>query len=209
MTSLDKKRPGRPEWRRNDEMHQFRNLHRYAYHAQTAPRPGLQQHSLQDCTSDSDVPILKLLSKGLRSELQFTRYESALERLTFLRNLMSSDKQTPQEGKVLQSLATKALYTEPWLLIVEFAQNDVVFCQGGIADAAFLVLSDEQWVAEVCLWMVAKDIGRSVAVEEMRQQATFFAQMVVEDLNTQQVEDLTDVQINDLEDHADAVAPLS
>eukprot|EP00439_Symbiodinium_sp_Y106_P060068 s422_g8.t2 len=228
MTALDKKR--------NDEMHQFRNLHRFLRHSEIPEELSdritrlLQYayHAQTDCTSDSDVPILKLLSKGLRSELQFTRYESALEKLTFLRSLMSSDKQTPQEGKVLQSLATKALYT------VEFAQNDVVFCQGGIADAAFLVLSgrfrytrrmkgfiisDEHWVAEVCLWtpwlyvgeMVAKEIGRSVAVEveafcecigavwEMRQQATYFAQMVVEDLNTQQVEDLTDVQINALE----------
>ncbi|CAK9007706.1 Potassium voltage-gated channel subfamily H member 2 (Ether-a-go-go-related gene potassium channel 1) (ERG-1) (Eag-related protein 1) (Ether-a-go-go-related protein 1) (MERG) (Voltage-gated potassium channel subunit Kv11.1) [Durusdinium trenchii] len=230
------------EQRRNDEMNQFTRLRRflqyngisgdlkdrvtrflqYAYHSQT------------ECTSDSDVPILKLLSTGLHAELQFSRYEGALSKLTFLKSLMASNFQTFQENKVLQSLAVKALH------MVELAQNDVVFCTGGIAECSYLVLSGQfsyvklakqypagghHWIGDYCLWtpwlymgeLLAREIGRLVALEaeafcecvgavwEMRQQAMFFAQMVVEELNNLQLEDLTDVKMD--EDEEEEVEP--
>jgi len=219
------------EQRRNDEMNQFMRLRRFLHYNGI---PGdlrdritrfLQYayHSQTECTSDSDVPILKLLSKGLHAELQFTRYEAALSKLTFLKALMASDRQTFQENKVLQSLAVKALFT------VELAQNDVVFCAGGVAEASYLVLNgrfsyvrqnkdrtvgDSNWIGDQCLWtpwlyvgeLLAREIGRLVAIEaeafcecvgavwEMRQQAMFFSQTVVEEINNMSIEELTDVK---------------
>lgn len=221
------------EQRRNDEMNQFMRLRRFL-HYNGIPgdlKDRIQRflqyayHSQTECTSDSDVPLLKLLSKGLHAELQFSRYEAALSKLTFLKSLMASDRQTFQENKVLQSLAVKALYT------VELAQNDVVFCAGGVAESAYLVLSGsfsyvrqnkdrrvglEHWIGDQCLWtpwlyvgeLLAREIGRLVAMEaeafcqcvgavwEMRQQAMYFSQTVVEDLNSMSIEDLTDVKEN-------------
>eukprot|EP00913_Durusdinium_trenchii_P027348 g25657.t1 len=105
--------------------------------------------------------------------------------------------------------------------MVELAQNDVVFCTGGIAECSYLVLSGQfsyvklakqypagghHWIGDYCLWtpwlymgeLLAREIGRLVALE-----AEAFCECVGA-LNNLQLEDLTDVKMDEDEEEEES-----
>ncbi|CAK9027299.1 unnamed protein product [Durusdinium trenchii] len=110
-----------------------------------------------------DPYILDFLSKSLQAELQLARYNDYLSKMPFLAAILKrSNTLSLQEGHVLQTLASQAISSH------DFAEDDVLFCYGNRATAAYYVLQGstlylqnertarspphELWICEMCLW---------------------------------------------------------
>ncbi|CAE7229941.1 unnamed protein product [Symbiodinium necroappetens] len=126
----------------------------------------LKQQTLLETT----VPLLDLLSKPLRGELQCARYESCLRQLDFVAFLPASCR-----DDALQRLAHKALQQRT------FAATDTIFEAGNVASEAFFLttgrleyllgsathsVSGHCWLVEMCLWTPWLHLGELSAVED-------------------------------------------
>ncbi|CAK8996789.1 unnamed protein product, partial [Durusdinium trenchii] len=82
----------------------------------------------------SDNPqILSLLSQQLQNELQYERYKHVLDRVLFLKRLIEQEELSTQQGQVLQKISMA-------VVVVDAAEDDTVFCAGGLAEACFFIL---------------------------------------------------------------------
>lgn len=126
----------------------------------------LKQQTLLETT----VPLLDLLSKPLRGELQCARYETCLRQLDFVAFLPASCR-----DDALQRLAHKALQQRT------FAATDTIFEAGNVASEAFFLttgrleyllgsathsVSGHCWLVEMCLWTPWLHLGELSAVED-------------------------------------------
>eukprot|EP00913_Durusdinium_trenchii_P030775 g28823.t1 len=99
-----------------------------------------------------DPYILDFLSKSLQAELQLARYNDYLSKMPFLAAILKrSNTLSLQEGHVLQTLASQAISSH------DFAEDDVLFCYGNRATAAYYERTarsppHELWICEMCLW---------------------------------------------------------
>ncbi|CAE7731331.1 unnamed protein product, partial [Symbiodinium microadriaticum] len=135
------------------------------------------------------VPLLDLLSNSLKGELDFARRNDAMLKLSYLDNLLPTED--VQVMQTMQNLASGAMED------VAAASGDFIFLGGSKATAAYLKLlgfiskpmlngslnyfyadrneeekhqevTDETWIAEICLWaswayqgdLVAEDVSR-------------------------------------------------
>lgn len=163
---------------KEEERKQFNALQRYLKHYTISP--GLSQritHFLQHAASqrkatvsDLHVPLLELLSKPLRGELQLEKFCQSMKENAFLYALLHCDNVTVLD--VMRSLATNAIST----LIL--GGKDVVFRFAMEATASYLpvegsfsywqenkpeVKKCEGWAAEMCLWTEWFYVGDLVA----------------------------------------------
>lgn len=121
-------------------------------------------HAYLQRGSNSEEPyILDLLSESLQAELQLARYNEGLASLPFFAKLFRNKFLSLQEEQVMQTIANKAM------TVLETAEDDVIFCHGNLATAAYYALEDcsmlylqpnvaavkpdcREWIAEMCLW---------------------------------------------------------
>eukprot|EP00435_Cladocopium_sp_Y103_P009155 s4814_g2.t1 len=87
--------------------------------------------------NSEDPYILDFLSKSLQAELRLARYHEHLAKLPFLDRLLTNDMQSLQEGHVVQTLARQSVS------VLDFAEDDVVFCTGNLAVAAYSIMGWE------------------------------------------------------------------
>ncbi|CAK9105650.1 Potassium/sodium hyperpolarization-activated cyclic nucleotide-gated channel 2 (Brain cyclic nucleotide-gated channel 2) (BCNG-2) [Durusdinium trenchii] len=139
-----------------------------------------QYHLRQEAKSaHANVPLLELLSPTLRRELEYARNAGSMEKLDFIAELLPTDDL--QVLQVLQDLAVNAMTD------LVAATKDVIFLCGSTASHAFLKINgplsyfssqddeehqvsvtEESWIAEICLWvswvyqgdLVAEDVSR-------------------------------------------------
>ncbi|CAJ1432423.1 unnamed protein product [Effrenium voratum] len=176
---------------KDEEMEQFRLLRRYLIYndiplhlSQRIVR--FLQHGYrmrhEALSAGSHLPILDLLSESLQGELQFERYRGCLYELKFTERLLALENR--QTVQVLHKLSMNALAN------TVVAHDDVLFCSGDLATAAYFVQSghmnyhddfgDEpspveghNWIAEMTLWtpwvhlgdLVAEDVSRLVVLQ--------------------------------------------
>lgn len=121
-------------------------------------------HAYLQRGSNSEEPyILDLLSESLQAELQLARYNEGLASLPFFAKLFRNKFLSLQEEQVMQTIANKAM------TVLETAEDDVIFCHGNLAAAAYYALDDcsmlylqpnvavvkpgcREWISEMCLW---------------------------------------------------------
>lgn len=174
---------------KEEERKQFNALQRYLKYYNVSP--GLSQritHFLQHAASqrkatvsDLHVPLLELLSKPLRGELQLEKFSQSMKENSFLYALLHCDNVTVLD--VMRSLATTAIST------IILGGKDVVFRYAMEATASYLPVQGsfsylqqnqpevkycEGWAAEMCLWTewfyvgdLVSDTVSSVFVLEM------------------------------------------
>ncbi|CAE7266769.1 KCNH2 [Symbiodinium natans] len=116
---------------------------------------------------ESQVTLLELLSKPLRGELQYARYEKCLEEMSFVRDeLLVHDN--PRNLQAAKNLATEALAHRT------FAPADTIFEAEVIANHAYFLtsgllvyelngykvrLQDSRWLVEMSLWIPWLHLG--------------------------------------------------
>lgn len=121
-------------------------------------------HAYLQRGSNSEEPyILDLLSESLQAELQLARYNDGLASLPFFAKLFRNKFLSLQEEQVMQTIANKAM------TVLETAEDDVIFCHGNVATAAYYALDNcsmiylqpnvavvkpgcREWISEMCLW---------------------------------------------------------
>lgn len=164
---------------KEEERKQFNALQRYLKYYTISP--GLSQritHFLQHAASqrkatvsDLHVPLLELLSKPLRGELQLEKFSQSMKENAFLYALLHCDNVTVLD--VMRSLATTAITT------IILGGKDVVFRFAMEARASYLPVEGsfsylqenqpevknvaEGWAAEMCLWTEWFYVGDLVA----------------------------------------------
>ncbi|CAK9059777.1 unnamed protein product, partial [Durusdinium trenchii] len=154
--------------KRMEETHQFGLLRRFL-RVNRIPDELRQritrflQHAYSERGSNSDDPyILELLSENLHAELQLARYQECLNILPFFAQIFRSNLLSIAEEQVLHGLARKAMWVH------ETAEDDVIFCHGNAATAAYFALNGSllylqlmasavqakrgQWICEMSLW---------------------------------------------------------
>eukprot|EP00435_Cladocopium_sp_Y103_P037179 s292_g9.t2 len=202
-----------------EELHQFRLLRSFLVRNQI---PGglsqrvknFLQHSYtmqREVISETQVPLLSLLSKNLQGELQFARYQRSLNFLAFVADaLLAGDNL--QHREVAHEIAANAV-TQTFL-----ATSEVVFYAGNVAEHVFLATSGallylqnrgktvadlDTWISEMSLWtpwsfcgdLLTQDLTVLVMVEqssfcdivckspETQQMAKIFAEDYVANMN--------------------------
>ncbi|CAK9011703.1 unnamed protein product [Durusdinium trenchii] len=173
---------------KDEETEQFSLLRRYLASNSIDPDLSLRitsflQHSFslkkKATSKDGELPILGMLSKSLREELQLQRHLECLQNHAFLGLLLESEDYNTR--RVLCKMATQLQHSV-------LALDDVVFSAQSMANSCFYVAegncSYEQqdlaplmlcgtWAAEMCLWtpwihtghLVSKDISRLITLE--------------------------------------------
>lgn len=204
---------------REQELHEFRLLRSFLVRNQI---PGslsqrvknFLQHSYtlqREVISETQVPLLSLLSKNLQGELQFARYQRSLSFLVFVADaLLAGDNL--QHREVAHEIAANAV-TQTFL-----ATSEVVFYAGNVAEHVFLATSGallylqnrgktvadiDTWISEMTLWtpwtfcgdLLTQDLTVLVMVEqssfcdivckspETQQMAKIFAEDYVANMN--------------------------
>ncbi|CAE7612555.1 Hcn2 [Symbiodinium sp. CCMP2456] len=116
----------------------------------------------QEGRPESEVPVLQLLSKPLKRELQFARYETQLREVGFSKYLLSLrlDGNEP-DMLVLEYLATRAISQ------ASFPAGEAVFESGAVARAGYFVVFGDvlykanmsrsrvpkgRWISEMTYW---------------------------------------------------------
>eukprot|EP00435_Cladocopium_sp_Y103_P036893 s2224_g9.t1 len=127
--------------------------------------------------NSEDPYILDFLSKSLQAELRLARYHEHLSKLPFLASLLTNDMQSLQEGHVVQTLARQSVS------VLDFAEDDVVFCTGNAAVAAYSIMQgsvlylqngaegrnpNDCWISEMCLWTPWAHVGDLVSANFSR-----------------------------------------
>jgi len=162
---------------KEEERKQFSSLQRYLKYYTISP--GLSQritHFLQHAASqrkatvsDLHVPLLELLSKPLRGELQLEKFSSSMKQNAFLGALLHCDNVTVLD--VMKRLATNAIST------ITLGGKDVIFRYGMEAVASYLTVEGsltylqenkldvecKGWASEMCLWTEWFYVGDLVA----------------------------------------------
>lgn len=178
---------------KDEETEQFRLLRRYLIYNDIPLHLSQRiirflQHGYrirnEALSAGSHLPILDLLSQSLQGELQLERHRGCLIELHFIQQLPAESRQTVQ---VMQKLAMNALGD------TVVAHDDVLFCGGDSAEAAYFVQSgrltyhcaqddddddasipvlSHTWVAEMSLWtpwthmgdLISEDVSRVVVL---------------------------------------------
>lgn len=178
---------------KEDENSEFRLLRSYLAHndidqelSQKITRFLQHQYHLRQQARSAHlrVPLLDLLSNSLKGELDFARRNDAMLKLSYLDNLLPTED--VQVMQTMQNLASGAMED------VAAASGDFIFLGGSKATAAYLKLNgslnyfyadrneeekhqevtDETWIAEICLWaswayqgdLVAEDVSRLTVI---------------------------------------------
>jgi len=178
---------------KEDENSEFRLLRSYLAHndidqelSQKITRFLQHQYHLRQQARSAHlrVPLLDLLSNSLKGELDFARRNDAMLKLSYLDNLLPTED--VQVMQTMHNLATGAMED------VAAASGDFIFLGGSKATAAYLKLNgslnyfyadrneeekhqevtDETWIAEICLWaswayqgdLVAEDVSRLTVI---------------------------------------------
>ncbi|CAJ1402793.1 unnamed protein product [Effrenium voratum] len=205
-----------------EELHQFRLLRSFLVRNQI-PRSLSQrvshflQHSYrlqQEALSDTQVPLLSLLSKNLQGELQFERYKQCMGRLPFVDALLEGD--SGLNKLVVHDIAASAVSQ------CVLASGEVVFLGGDWAESTLMAVQGScsywqnfgqekvpanAWIAEMCLWtgwyylgdLVTQELTVLVSIKmssfcdtvcksaDTQQLAKLFSQDYVAALNAEQV----------------------
>jgi len=179
---------------REEELHQFRLLKSFLVRNQI---PGslsqrvknFLQHSYtlqREAISETQVPLLGLLSKNLQGELQFARHQRNLSLLAFVSDALLVGDNLQQKNVAYDIAATAVSQTF-------LATSEVVFYAGNVAEHVFLatsgslvylqgrgtktMASTDLWIAEMCLWtpwaFVGDLVTQDLTVLVMLEQSSF------------------------------------
>lgn len=165
---------------REEELHQFRLLRSFLVRNQIDRALSQRvtrflQHSWtvqREALSETQVPLLNLLSKSLQGELQFARHKRSLNLLAFVDQLFEGDNL--QQKDVAHDIAASAITQNA------LASGEVVFYYQNLAEHVFMahsgslaywqnggktVAKADIWIAEMCLWTPWSFVGDLITQE--------------------------------------------
>lgn len=126
-------------------------------------------------SQDMHVPLLDMLSRPLMNELQLEKHQKDMERLPFLKAILSWHN--VQTVDSMRNLASSSF------TVCTVATKDVIFCCGVEALAAYLPITGDVsylqdgrqaepclhvWTAEMCLWTEWYFLGDLIATDVSR-----------------------------------------
>ncbi|CAE7942306.1 SKOR, partial [Symbiodinium sp. KB8] len=169
---------------KEEEARHFSLLQRYLLHNKVSVNLSQRitkflQHAYmaqhQASSQDMHVPLLDMLSRPLMNELQLEKHQKDMERLPFLKAILSWHN--VQTVDSMRNLASSSF------TVCTVATKDVIFCCGVEALAAYLPITGDVsylqdgrqaepclhvWTAEMCLWTEWYFLGDLIATDVSR-----------------------------------------
>lgn len=169
---------------KEEEARHFSLLQRYLLHNKVSTNLSQRitkflQHAYmaqhKASSQDMHVPLLDMLSRPLMNELQLEKHQKDMERLPFLKAILSWHN--VQTVDSMRNLASSSF------TVCTVATKDVIFCSGVEALAAYLPITGDVsylqdgrqaepclhvWTAEMCLWTEWYFLGDLIATDVSR-----------------------------------------